>query len=468
MAALLIPQGIVTDKSYAGLFRHLLKGQQLASVRGFVNEQMLFPAVLHHVKFCIMAFGNALSPGSPWSQARFSFNAETVEESFATEREHELSYGDIARLNPDTKTCPVFSSGRSAQILAGVYAQVPTLAECGFPLAYGRTLHMKNAGKDFLLRGSGGIPVIESKMIHQYNHRFAGFGHLPPGEHPHILPQTELSLLMDANFSAQSCYEMRLADLNAAYGECVGLNWRIVYRRITSLEVSRTVAACIVPNRGISDSLMIIDVGGEAIEALFLLGCINSFVFDFTARRKQGGKNLSQYIYNHLAMLDESCSREACTWSRASILCEWIGQRVLELSCNSWELGAFAKDTGYDGPPFTWDDDRRFWMQCELDAAFFQLYDIDRKDIGFVMDSFWVVMDRELKTYGRYRTKDTILEIYDEMAEAIRTGQAYQTRLDPPPGPPTDTDGNGDFIPMAEWDPNNWPPHIHPPKEPVE
>ena len=56
---------------------------------------------------------------------------------------------------------------------------------------------------------------------------------------------------------------------------------------------------------------------------------------------------------------------------------------------------------------------------------------------------------------GRYITKDTILEIYDEMAEAIRTGQPYQTRLDPPPGPPTDTEGN--FIPMAEWDPNNWP-----------
>jgi hypothetical protein len=31
------------------------------------------------------------------------------------------------------------------------------------------------------------------------------------------------------------------------------------------------------------------------------------------------------------------------------------------------------------------------------------------------------------------------------------------------PGPLTDTDGN--FIPMSEWDSNNWPSHIRRPKE---
>ncbi|MFW5652954.1 MAG: hypothetical protein ACOC0P_02820, partial [Planctomycetota bacterium] len=73
-----------------------------------------------------------------------------------------------------------------------------------------------------------------------------------------------------------------------------------------------------------------------------------------------------------------------------------------------------------------------------------------------------------------YRTKDTILEIYDEMAEVIGANAAavaagreptarYQTRLYPPPGPPTDEAGN--FIPMAQWDPNHWPSHIHPPRK---
>ena len=26
-------------------------------------------------------------------------------------------------------------------------------------------------------------------------------------------------------------------------------------------------------------------------------------------------------------------------------------------------------------------------------------------------------------------------------------------------------DGDGNFIPMAQWDPAHWPPHIHPPRE---
>jgi hypothetical protein len=66
------------------------------------------------------------------------------------------------------------------------------------------------------------------------------------------------------------------------------------------------------------------------------------------------------------------------------------------------------------------------------------------------------------QSHGEYRTKRVILEIYDEMARAIETGRPYQTRLDPPPGPPTDADVN--FIPMTEWDRSAWPPHIHPPK----
>ena len=60
-----------------------------------------------------------------------------------------------------------------------------------------------------------------------------------------------------------------------------------------------------------------------------------------------------------------------------------------------------------------------------------------------------------------------ILEIYDEMAEAMRTGIPYKTHLDPPPGPPTDDRGN--FVPLPEWKPGqpkpkDWPAHIHPPK----
>jgi hypothetical protein len=53
------------------------------------------------------------------------------------------------------------------------------------------------------------------------------------------------------------------------------------------------------------------------------------------------------------------------------------------------------------------------------------------------MDTFPIVRRKDEENHdGEYRTKRFIIEIYDTMQEALRTGQPYQTRLDPPPGDP--------------------------------
>ena len=96
----------------------------------------------------------------------------------------------------------------------------------------------------------------------------------------------------------------------------------------------------------------------------------------------------------------------------------------------------------------------------------FHLYGIPYTDIDQVLGTFDVLERREVHQFGEYRTKLQILAFYSEMAEAILTGNPYQTRLDPSPGPPTDAEGN--FIPMTEWAPNNWPSHIHPPRNESE
>lgn len=53
-----------------------------------------------------------------------------------------------------------------------------------------------------------------------------------------------------------------------------------------------------------------------------------------------------------------------------------------------------------------------------------------------VIDTFPVMGPRGDAMHGEYRTKRVILDIYDEMAEAMRTGASYRTRLDPPLGDP--------------------------------
>ena len=53
------------------------------------------------------------------------------------------------------------------------------------------------------------------------------------------------------------------------------------------------------------------------------------------------------------------------------------------------------------------------------------------------METFPIVKRKEeAKWNGDFRTKRIILETYDAMAEALRTGIPYQTRLDPPPADP--------------------------------
>ena len=153
---------------------------------------------------------------------------------------------------------------------------------------------------------------------------------------------------------------------------------------------------------------------------------------------------------------------------------------------------AGTEDCGWSGPRFRCDEEHRFLRRCELDAAFFHLYlgpetewgqqsaalthafPTPRAAVGYILDTFPIVKRKdeartaeknstgEVVKPGRYITKDTILEIYDSLENSIRAGQPYQTRLNPPPGPPTDSECN--FIPMSQWDPKNWPTHIHQPR----
>jgi len=129
----------------------------------------------------------------------------------------------------------------------------------------------------------------------------------------------------------------------------------------------------------------------------------------------------------------DDAKRRQARWSDTV---EQIRGSVLELTYTAWDLEPFAHDVGYDGPPFRWDPERRFLLRCELDAAFFHLYGLSRDDTDYVMDTFPIVRKDDKKAHGEYRTKRVILEIYDAMAEAARTGKPYQTRLDPPPADP--------------------------------
>jgi hypothetical protein len=155
---------------------------------------------------------------------------------------------------------------------------------------------------------------------------------------------------------------------------------------------------------------------------------MSAFCFDYAARQKVPGTHLSYGILKQLPFLPPEIYAQS--------LITWLLPRVLELTYTAWDLQPFARDCGYYGSPFRWDEERRFLLRCELDAAYFHLYGIERADVDYIMETFPIVKRKDEAAHGEYRTKRVILEIYNEMAEAVRTGQSYQTRLDPPPADP--------------------------------
>ena len=164
-----------------------------------------------------------------------------------------------------------------------------------------------------------------------------------------------------------------------------------------------------------------------------LLAGMCSFVLDFGTRQKVGGTHLSAFIVEQLPVLSPANYADHAPWQSDLLLGDWLLPRILELTYTAWDLEPFARDVGYDGPPFRWDPERRFLLRCEIDAAFFHLYGLSRDDTDYVMDTFPIVRKNDEKAHGEYRTKRVIREIYDAMAEVARTGKPYQTRLDPRP-----------------------------------
>jgi hypothetical protein len=190
-----------------------------------------------------------------------------------------------------------------------------------------------------------------------------------------------------------------------------------------------------------------------------LLAIFSSFAFDYLVRQKVGGTHLTYTILEQLPIPELAIFGQPAMWNPSTSedplsLRDWLLPRVLELTYTAWDLEAFAADCGWSGPPFRWDEDRRFLLRCELDAAFFHLYlgsedewrqqpealtrafPTPRHAVSYIMDTFPIVKRKDESKHGTYRTKETILQIYDALGESIATGQPYQTLLTPPPADP--------------------------------
>ena len=137
--------------------------------------------------------------------------------------------------------------------------------------------------------------------------------------------------------------------------------WLMGWRDITRSVEKRTTIADIIPFAAVGHKFLLMFSDTTARLATALLGSLNSFVFDFVARQKISGASLPYFTMKQISVLPPDAFSEAAL--------EFMVSRVLELLYTGEELRDFARDCGWNGPPFRWDTERRFLLRCELDAA---------------------------------------------------------------------------------------------------
>ncbi len=192
--------------------------------------------------------------------------------------------------------------------------------------------------------------------------------------------------------------------------------WRIANDLYTSYSESR-------PRRELSADQ--VGVGecyekARGVASALVLANMNSLPLDWIVRFSVGGVNMNFFIVKQLPVLPpETYLEEALSGLR---YVELIVPRVLELTYTAHDLEGFARDLGYDGPPFAYDDDRRHCLKCELDAIFAHLYQLDRADLEWILDapepsaSFPALKRNEMQEFGEYRTQRYVLHAYDQLA----------------------------------------------------
>lgn len=439
----IVPTGIATDDTTKYFFQDAMESGALLSLIGFENEEFIFPGVHHATKFCLLTMAGAAHGGG---KAEFAFFLRQTADYARMDRRFELTAEDVALINPNTRTCPIFRSRRDARITKRIYERIPVLLDesggaegnpWGVRLA--TMFHMTNdsglfrtreqmeeqgfelSGNVFSSGSNHYLPLYEAKMIYQFDHRFGTYeGQTQAQANQGKLPELTDRQHADTELLPMPFYWVAASELDARLADGWSREWFLGWRDISAAVNKRTLIASFLPRMAMGNKLPLALADCDPCTLAGVLAAMNSFAADYVVRQKVGGSTLNFYLVRQFAIPSPQLLESSLAPRGDGHLLGWLRARVLELAYTSDDMLSLARDLGYDGPPFVWDAERRFELRCELDAAFFHLYGIEREDVDYVMETFWIVKADDEKRFGEYRTKRRILELFDEYAEVIR------------------------------------------------
>ena len=433
---LLTPSGIYADKTAARFFQSVSTTGRVGGLFDFENRRLgkelppFFPDVDGRFKFCVLVIGGEVRR---FDETMCGFFLNEISAINDPERCFPLAPDDFARVNPNTGTAPVFRTRRDADITRGIYERHPVFvnrSQAGenrvWAARYQTMFHMANDSREFStaeqLESEGfypvqgnrwkrgdelRLPLYEGKMVQAFDHRAADTtvnqeNLFRPGQ------QEGISNVEKQNFERLPAprYFVGIDEARWSWSS----EWVIAYKNVTATTNIRTMIAAILPRVGAGHSLNLLPLLDEE-ENPPIVGCmvvanLNSIAFDFVSRQKLPGNNFTLYLLEQLPVIaPEDYDRQfGETTAR-----ELVRDHVLRLTYTAHDMAPFARDMGYDGPPFTWDDEERRHLRARLDALYFHLYGLDRDDAEYVMGTFPIVRRQDEEEFGTYRTRDLVL-----------------------------------------------------------
>jgi hypothetical protein len=437
----LVPSGISTDDTTKFFFQSIVEGRKLVSLFDFENRAGLFRDVDSRMKFSALTLG-----GSSWPtvEADFSFFAHQVEDLDDPERRFTLTAEDIALVNPNTRTCPIFRTRRDAEITKGIYRRVPVLVdeakgEEGNPWGVKFKQGLFNMSSDsslfhtreqlegdswtldgnvFSKAGEQMLPLYEAKMIHHFDHQWATY---EGTEKSRLFTEQEKrnpgAFTLPRYWVAEEEVNTRLEKV--AWNE----DWLMGWRDICRSTDERTLVNGLIPRAAVGHKILLAFLQNPK-QWCELNAIWSSFPCDFVARQKVGGTSFTYFTMRQIPILTPDQIRGPAPWTAAESCIRWIQSRVSKLLPFGW-VGV----SGTQVLPAS----KRFELRVELHAAMFHLYGIERDDVDYIMETFPIVKRKDVNEFGTYRTKERILQVYDQMATCQTEGTTWESPLQTPP-----------------------------------
>ncbi|WP_029214558.1 Eco57I restriction-modification methylase domain-containing protein [Kallotenue papyrolyticum] len=436
-AGIIVPTGIATDDSTKAFFGDVSQRCQLVSLFDFENREAIFPDVHRSYKFCLLTLGTTAQ------STRFSFFLTDPRQVEDRRRVFELTAEEIALLNPNTRTVPVFRTRTDAELTTKIYRRVPVLVHesnhkgtkdtkedpkenlrdlrasvvnPGNPwgVSFMRMFDMSNDSHLFhTAPGADRLPLYEAKLLHQFTHRWATYEH---GAVRELTPEE----LADSTCTITPRYWVDRAEVEARLAGRWSRRWLLGFRDIARATDERTAIFSLLPRVAVGHTSPLIFLEhARVVEYLCFLATVNSITFDFATRQKLGGTHLTFTVLNQLPVLPPTA------FSAEDIA--FIVPRVLELVYTAWDMRPFAEDVwaeldasaralvlarwkanhkdtkhtkethnesscplclcgDYDLSPFTWHEERRAVIRAELDARIARLYGLNRDELRYILD----------------------------------------------------------------------------------